>query len=286
MEDTHEKIKCPNCENEYDNSFKYCPHCGQKNIAPDPKLRYFFSEFLSANFNLDSKIFITLKYLVLKPAVLSKEFMAGKREKYITPVRLYLFISLIYFFVLSLNTHKESNIVDINNPDVAESDSSNFAITIDDINPDTLNIFEKRLYHNIKLLEKPIGQQMFERTMKKNFSLGMFIFIPLTALILYLLFRRKTKYYIPNLIFATHLQTMIFLWFTIFILIEFVLDYTVIKVAGLIFVAYTIFRWIKAFYSTSTAKTLWKMLVFFAAWFFLLIIFMGIVLGFSFWFLE
>lgn len=29
-------IKCPNCNNSYDNKFKFCPHCGLK--APEPKI--------------------------------------------------------------------------------------------------------------------------------------------------------------------------------------------------------------------------------------------------------
>ena len=287
MKDSPDKIKCPNCEKEFDSNFNYCPYCGQKNIDPDPKLKHFLSEFLSANFNLDSKIFITLKALLLKPAELSKAFLAGKREKYLTPVRLYFVVSLVYFFLLSINLDKDAGIVEINETNTELNDSTNnLSIFIDEVNPDTLSSMEKKVYHNIKLLKTPTGQQMFKQILKKNISLGMFAFIPLTALILFMLFRKKTVYYIPNLIFAIHLQSLIFLWFSFLILIGFILDFTILKVVGLLFLAYIIFRWIKAFYETSLAKTIWKMFLFFTLWLSMLVVFFIVAFGSSIWLLS
>ena len=286
MENGSGKIKCPNCEKEFDSSFNYCPHCGQKNTEPDPKLKHFISEFLSANFNLDSKIFHTLKSLVLRPAELSNEFIAGKRKKYITPVRLYLFISLVYFFVLSINTDNGQKIVEINDKGVVETGSSNSLISIDSIDTDSLDTIDRHIYDKLQLLKNPTGQKIFKQTIKKNISLGMFIFIPLTAFILYILFRRRIKYYIPNLIFAIHLQSLIFLWFTILNLIDLIIEITALKIAVLLFILFMIFRWIKTFYGTSTGKTLWKMTIFMAAWFSLLIIFLVVVLALSFWFIN
>ena len=286
MENTQGKIKCPNCENEYDSNFNYCPYCSQKNIDIDPKLKHFITEFLSANFNIDSKIFITLKSLILKPAELTREMLAGKREKYLTPVRLYLLISLIYFFVLSIDTHKNSKLIEINKPGTVTNDSTHVAISIDEVDADTLNIWERKLYNNIKLLKTSSGEQIFKQKLKNNISLGMFIFIPLTALILFLLFRRKIKYYIPNLIFAIHLQSIIFLWFTLLNLIELFFDNPILRITGLLIVIGIIFLWMKAFYETSTGKTIWKLLLFLTGWISLLIFFLGIVTLYSFWFIR
>ncbi len=282
MADTPEKIKCLNCEKEFNSNFNYCPYCGQKNIDPNPKLKHFISEFLSANFNVDSKIFITLKSLLLKPAWLSKEFLAGKREKYLTPVRLYLLISLVYFFVLSINNDNRQNIVEINEDGITKTGS---IITVDSINTDAFNTFDKNIYEKLHLLKTPAGQKMFKQALKNNISLGMFIFIPLTAFILFILFRRKTKFYIPNLIFAIHLQSLIFLWLTFLNLLDFVVDLTIVKVVVLLFLTFLIFKWIKAFYETSTGKTLWKMTLFLMAWFSLLLVFFVVVLVISFWFM-
>ena len=281
--------KCPNCDKEFDSRYNYCPYCGQKNIDPDPKLKHFLSEFLSANFNLDSKIFITLKTLVLKPAKLSKEFIAGKRESYITPVRLYLFISLIYFFTLSFDDSDSSTtVMHINEKEAKAGTTKNtiIAVSIDNINPDTLKGFEKLLYHKLEVMNSPYGKKVFLQNMKKNISLGMFILIPLTALIMFLLYRKKTKYYIPNLIFTIHLQSLIFLWLTLFNIIAFIFESDLLFIAETLFILYIIFIWFRSFYESSTGKTIWKMFLFSVAYSIVGILFFFINIGFSLWFVD
>jgi len=281
--------KCPNCDKEFDSSYNYCPYCGQKNIDPNPKLKHFLSEFLSANFNLDSKIFITLKILMLKPAKLSKEFISGKRESYITPVRLYLFVSLIYFFTLSFDDPDNSTtVMQINDKEAKADTTKNTLITlsIDDINPDTLKGFDKLLYHKLKVMNSPYGEKVFLQNLKRNISLGMFILIPLTALILFLLYRKKTKYYIPNLIFTIHLQSLIFIWMTLFNIIAFIFESDVLFIAETLFLLYTNFIWLRSFYECSTGKTIWKMFLFSLAYSIVGILFFFINIGFSLWFVD
>ncbi len=286
MEESQDRIKCPNCENEYSSKFNYCPYCSQKNIDTDPKLIHFFSEFLSANFNLDSKIFITIKSLLLKPAELSKEFMAGKREKYITPVKLYLFISLIYFFILSGDFSDKSQAVEINGPDTVAADSSDISITIDDVEPDTLKGFDKILYHKLKVMKTPAGKKVLMEKFNKNISLGMFVFIPFTAFLFFILFRSRIRYYLPNLIFTLHLQSLLFLWFIVFNIIGFMFDYTILDFAKILFIIYIIFRWIKSFYKTTTFNTIWRMILFFGTYFVFLLIYLGTIMGISMWFID
>jgi len=57
-----------------------------------------FQDFLDYLFNLDSKLYRTLKGLLFKPGFLSKEFVLGKRVHYVLPVKLYVVISVIFFF--------------------------------------------------------------------------------------------------------------------------------------------------------------------------------------------
>ena len=282
-----ENTKCPNCEKEFDSSYNYCPYCGQKNIDPDPKLKHFLNEFLSANFNLDSKIFITLQTLVLKPAKLSKEFISGKRESYITPVRLYLFISLIYFFTLSFDEADNSTtVMQVSETEADTTKNTLIAVSIDDVNPDTLKGFNKQLYHKLEVMNSPYGQKVFLQNMKKNISLGMFILIPLTALIMFLLFRKKTKYYIPNLIFTIHLQSLIFIWMTLFNIIAFIFDFDLLFIAEALFILYIIFIWFRSFYEDSTGKTIWRMFLFLLAYTIVGILFLFIDIGFSLWFVD
>src|SRR5262252_4987894 len=47
--------------------------------------------------HVDGKIIQTVKLLVTKPGRLTTEFLAGRRARFISPVRLYLTCSLIFF---------------------------------------------------------------------------------------------------------------------------------------------------------------------------------------------
>ena len=69
-------MKCKNCDEDLYGPQLYCAKCGQKNIS-QLNLRYLFSEIIDTVFNLDSKLYRTVKVLILKPGVLSREFIKG-----------------------------------------------------------------------------------------------------------------------------------------------------------------------------------------------------------------
>jgi len=48
--------------------------------------------------NIDSRIFRTLAPLYFRPGFLTNEYFAGRRVRYVTPFRLYFFLSVIAFF--------------------------------------------------------------------------------------------------------------------------------------------------------------------------------------------
>ena len=60
-------------------------------------------EFFREMFELDSRLFRTLKSLLFKPGHLSSEFSRNRRAAYMSPVRLYLFTSFLFFLVLSIS---------------------------------------------------------------------------------------------------------------------------------------------------------------------------------------
>lgn len=94
-------MNCKNCNEKLSGQSKFCSNCGQKNIDK-LNLKYLFSEILDNLLDFDSKLFVTLKCLVLKPGFLSKEFNIGRRVRYVLPVKFYLVISVIFFFMVSL----------------------------------------------------------------------------------------------------------------------------------------------------------------------------------------
>ncbi|MFI5156359.1 MAG: DUF3667 domain-containing protein [Chitinophagales bacterium] len=78
---------------------RYCHVCGQENIEPRQTFWHLVSHFFSDITHFDGKFFVTLKDLILKPGFLSKEFVLGRRESYLHPIRLYVFTSAIFFIL-------------------------------------------------------------------------------------------------------------------------------------------------------------------------------------------
>jgi len=102
-------MECKNCNEDLVGQEKFCSGCGQKNIDK-LNLKYLYGEILDNVLNLDSKLFNTVKGLIMKPGFLSKEFVEGRRKRYVMPVRFYIIISIIFFFMVSIiGTIPDSN---------------------------------------------------------------------------------------------------------------------------------------------------------------------------------
>src|ERR1700760_3265600 len=93
----HEK-KCLNCGAHVPD--RYCSHCGQENTEPIESFGHLLNHFFADVTHYDSQLLATLKYLVFKPGFLTKEYNAGKRLSYLNPIRMYIFISAVFFLLM------------------------------------------------------------------------------------------------------------------------------------------------------------------------------------------
>ncbi len=142
--------KCRNCEHTFDSSYEYCPYCGQEAID-NLTVGVLFSNTIENYFSIDARFFRSFATLMLKPGVLARRFVDGKRLKYLHPAQFYLFISVIFFFIFSFTIRKADTEVSqaIKNGFEQENDLNEVLL-----NADTLNINEakKVLKKNQKLI--------------------------------------------------------------------------------------------------------------------------------------
>ncbi|GAA3641280.1 DUF3667 domain-containing protein [Flavivirga jejuensis] len=92
---------CKNCENQFEKTFKFCPHCGQQS-KEDLTVGLLFYNTISNYFSFDARFFKSFLPLLFKPGYLSEKFIEGKRLMYLHPAQLYLFVSVVFFFLLSI----------------------------------------------------------------------------------------------------------------------------------------------------------------------------------------
>jgi hypothetical protein len=110
---------CLNCGSEV--TGRFCTDCGQENIEPKEKVSYLVGHFLGDITHYDSKFFKSIKLLLFKPGFLTKEYLAGKRTKYLNPIRMYVFISAVFFLFLLLHKDDEENIKEEGNTQVTNA---------------------------------------------------------------------------------------------------------------------------------------------------------------------
>jgi len=89
---------CLNCGAELKG--KFCYVCGQENLQIKESFGHMMNHAISDYFHFDHQFFHTLKPLLFKPGKLTIDYMAGKRVQYLHPVKMYIFISLIFFLLL------------------------------------------------------------------------------------------------------------------------------------------------------------------------------------------
>ena len=91
---------CENCGRP--RADRFCPRCGQNDRTYSRSIFPVLGELVRESFEFDGRLAQTLKLLLFKPGSLSAEFAHNRRARYMTPVRLYLFTSVVFFLTMSV----------------------------------------------------------------------------------------------------------------------------------------------------------------------------------------
>jgi hypothetical protein len=81
---------------------EHCYACGQPVKGLVRHFTSILGDFLDSVFNIDERVFRTLWPLFAKPGYLSCEYFAGHRVRFVSPVRLFVFLSIVTFFVAQM----------------------------------------------------------------------------------------------------------------------------------------------------------------------------------------
>lgn len=131
---------CLNCRYVVDN--RYCPNCGQENTDTRKTFVQLFVHFFEDLTHYENSFWKTIRNLIFKPASLTKEYLSGKRMSYLAPIRLYIFISFITFFLIPiLQDSSNEEVVDVN-----QTAAKEIVLT-----PDTLKTTQDNLLNKKKL---------------------------------------------------------------------------------------------------------------------------------------
>lgn len=214
---------CANCEAELIGRF--CNVCGQREEPRVPTLGSVTSEFTNEVFVVESKLWRSFHLLLFKPGELTAAYLSGKRQKYMSPIRLYLLFSITAFaFLAFLNSNGD---LDIQIETAAEAevnqDHAKFARSssrIDELDfnsgffSDQINQqVEARIKKTLRSIQADLqagdGQAVIDKFVEPLPKV-LFIFLPLVALLFKLLYLGSGRYYVEHLIYLLHNHAFLF----------------------------------------------------------------------------
>lgn len=234
----------------------FCHNCGQENLELKENFVHMMEHTVSDYFHFDHLFFHTLKPLLFKPGYLTVEYIAGRRAQYLHPVKMYIFISIVYFLIAFNLVPSGNGIVRFKEgaPDKTVIIKEEKRISADTtINPHTkqvlidhlrekdtsytqylegqrklpekmrdgfwANLLNKRVYAYKEKYGKRALEQ-FAEDVQHNIPKMMFVLLPLFALQLKLAFRKNKKFYVEHLIFTFHYFCFSFLLLSFVNIIE------------------------------------------------------------------
>lgn len=95
-----EPVRCLNCDAAVIGN--YCAQCGQSGNVHLLTMQEVSRDFVHSVLHLDGRVWQTLRTLILRPGGLTREYIAGRRARYLPPFRLYLVISILFFALSAL----------------------------------------------------------------------------------------------------------------------------------------------------------------------------------------
>ena len=209
---------------------KFCAQCGQENKDHSVALGPLLCEGLAELASWDSKLLRTLVPLIIRPGFLTNEYNAGRRASYLSPLKLYLTISVLFFLLLSWAYPVGDNIqMQLGGVPIGQ-DSGSRAKAI----PHTAAEYEAgqralpaaqrdipfqqwMTRHAYKAKQSPQG---FVSTLVGDIPKMMFFLLPLFAVTLKLLYLRTKQLYVEHLIFLLHVHAFAFLAFIPLLLVH------------------------------------------------------------------
>ncbi|HKR62950.1 MAG TPA: DUF3667 domain-containing protein [Thermoanaerobaculia bacterium] len=188
---------CTNCG--VDAADVYCARCGERQPGHhDLSVAHFFHDVVHEFVHLDSKLFRTLRDLVTRPGLATAEHFAGRKSRYIPPLRLFLTLFALQF--LAFTFYKPAAIYSVHT-----------MTTLDAGGLLARKIEKKAQKHHITLEEY---EHRVDERWHKNYSLLQLVNIAGIALLLKIVYFRR--HLVEHLVFAAHFLSFTYLLSLVF----------------------------------------------------------------------
>lgn len=203
---------CLNCGAATQENF--CSSCGQETRLHVASASEFFHEFIGHYIALEGKLWQTLWLLITRPGRLTADYIAGRRVRYVAPLRVYLSLSLLFFALLKFGpvnfvikpddpTGKSTAILTDKPPD---RNTVHVSTKLGEYNPK----WEARA-HELAALPQEQAVALLKGKFFSYVPYVVFLMMPVFALYLKGLYFRSKRSYGEHMLFALHSNAFAFL---------------------------------------------------------------------------
>lgn len=266
IRDASPRESCPNCGEPL--SGRYCHRCGAKMVERDElTLRHFTKEVVGELFDIEhSKLFRTIRALLLKPGLLSAEYFAGRKDRYLTPFRLFLVFFTLSFFAYTV--YKPISVYDFGH--VLEMDTSGL------LAPSVRRLAEQKRMD----VETFVGR--VNEKWQNYITLMPFLIAILFAMVLKVLYWTTGRHFVEHFVFALHFSSFALLLTLILWPVYFFIGlqmgaayYVIFALTMFIWLAY-LFRALQTFYLQRRGEALLMSFVLCALYYGINVAFVGV----------
>lgn len=211
------RASCANCGAPL--AGRYCSACGQRHHdAPAHHFGHFVGEAFEDLTHADSRLWQTLIALLFRPGFLTREFLDGRRVRYLPPVRLYLVLSVLFFLIAAMTPHP----LTVQQPIVTQKGSR---IVVTPLGVDAVGTARAAQICATFHYTGPLAPRFNTNCAKAltanrddlannflhNAGRALFLLLPLLALVMKALYRRPPRHYVEHLLFFVHNHAFLFL---------------------------------------------------------------------------
>jgi hypothetical protein len=200
---SHTPSHCGNCEAPL--TGPYCAQCGQSAHESARSMHALFHDGWHSITHLDGRLWRTLWLLLAKPGEVSRQFVANRRASFMPPFRLYLVISLVFFGLVGMSSPEKTFDININ----FELDSAQRAEACAKLHSASAWLQERLRASCLKVLAD--GGTSLRKIFLAALPRAMFVFLPLLAAGMLLLYWRPRRHYVEHLVFFLHNHSAAFL---------------------------------------------------------------------------
>lgn len=253
--------RCLNCGAALSGAF--CAACGQRSVPADPSVAELAGDAWQEFSGLDGRIAETFRGL-LQPGRLTIDYIAGRRARYLSPVKLYLTVSVIYFLVAAaapqMPARQGSAVTGPGGIQIGVTQSKGGAVLTEEDRAEVLKQLDTAPWL-IRPMLKAVAEDpvAFRERLFAIMPRVFFGMLPVFAAIVALFYR--TRRFPAALVFAAHLHAFVFMIFSVSEAAKFTHVRAIAAVfalaAAVTFAVYAL-RALRAVFGGSWPKTIFK----------------------------